>query len=100
YVRAVNANPAAAPNPLAWARWAYTAAHQLHAERLDLAVLQVGADTLTRALLRAGQYEEAIVVRRESMQAAAARGDTAGAQQRHVYLASELHAIGRCADAA
>ncbi|GAA2338937.1 hypothetical protein [Dactylosporangium salmoneum] len=100
YVQAVGADPAAVPDPLAWARWAYTAAQQLHADGPDLDVLQVGADTLTHALLRAGQSEEGIAARRESIQVAVSRGDTAGAQRRHLYLASELHLIGRCAEAA
>ncbi|WP_433616994.1 hypothetical protein ACQP2P_16470 [Dactylosporangium sp. CA-139114] len=100
YVQAVDANPAAVPEPLAWARWAYAAAHQLHADGPDPDTLQVGVDALTHALLRAGLREDALVVRREGIQVAAARGETAGARQRHVWLASEMLAAGRCADAA
>ncbi|MER7277979.1 hypothetical protein ABT369_26410 [Dactylosporangium sp. NPDC000244] len=100
YVQAVDADPAAIPEPLAWARWAYAAAHQLHADGPDLDTLQVGVGALTHALLRAGQPEEALIVRREAIQVAAARGDTVRARRLHGYLASELHAIGRCAEAA
>ncbi|MEV0569276.1 hypothetical protein [Dactylosporangium sp. NPDC050588] len=100
YVQAIDADPAAVPDPLAWSRWARTAAHRLHAAHPDLDLLQSTVDTLNHALLRAGQHEEAILVRRESIQIAAARRDTAGAQKRHAYLASDLHAIGRCDEAA
>ncbi|MEV6922921.1 hypothetical protein AB0M46_00205 [Dactylosporangium sp. NPDC051485] len=100
YVKAVNADPAAVPEPLAWARWAYAAAHQLHAAGPDLDTLQVGVDVLTHTLLWAGLREDALVVRREAIQVAAARGDTTRARQRHCWLASELLAIGRCAEAA
>ncbi|GAA3449630.1 hypothetical protein [Dactylosporangium matsuzakiense] len=100
YVRAVDADPKAVPEPLAWARWAYTAAHQLHANSPDLGVLQVGVDALTHALLGAGLPGEALAVRHEGVEVAAARGDLAGARRRRVLLASELQAVGRCADAA
>ncbi|MGI5243069.1 hypothetical protein [Dactylosporangium sp. CA-139066] len=100
YVRAVDGDPAAIPDPLAWARWAYTAAFQLHAAGAGLDVVQVGVDTLTHALLRAGQAEEALAVRRAAMEIAAERGEATGTRQRHVCLASELLAAGRCAEAA
>ncbi|MFC4045360.1 hypothetical protein ACFO1B_43685 [Dactylosporangium siamense] len=99
YVDAVDADLAAVPSAIAWARYAHRAAQQLHDG--DLEILQDAAQTLAVALNALPAPTEAFnQACREVIHYARQRGDLATAVRTQSALASSLHASGQCAAAA
>ncbi|MFC5007491.1 hypothetical protein ACFPIJ_57995 [Dactylosporangium cerinum] len=99
YVDAVDADLAAVPSAIAWARYAHRTAQQLHDG--DLEILQDAAQILTVALNALPAPTEAFnQACREVIHYARQRGDLATAVRTQGALASSLHASGQCAAAA